>query len=92
MHVALASRKALLHEVPLPLFLASAVDYDDVVVAADEVRAVTNRDGGLELVCSEDPKLDVGLLQVSDRLGDAVLQTILNSGRTEQTEIMLNVV
>ena len=63
--------------------LASAANDDDVVVAADEVRAVTNRDGGLELVSGEDPNLDVGLLQVSDRLGDAVLQTILDSSRAE---------
>ena len=46
----------------------------------------------LELVAGENPDLDIRFLEVSNGLGDAVLQTILNSGRTEQTAIMLNVV
>ncbi len=58
--------------------VASAANDDDVVVAADEVRTVTDGNGSLELVPGEDPDLDIGFLEVGDGLGDAILQTVLD--------------
>lgn len=84
---------------------ATTTNNDDVVIAADEVRAVTNSyrasqyvvqhkqeilrrtgtertDRSLEFVTSENPDLDVSFLEVSNCLGNAVLETILDCSST----------
>lgn len=80
---------------------ATTTNNDDVVIATDEVRAVTNSyrasqykqdilrrtgtertDRSLEFVTSENPDLDVSFLEVSNCLGNAVLETILDCSST----------
>ena len=72
-----------------PVALVAPANDNDVVLAPNQVRTVSNGDGGLELVASGDPNLDPGLLEVCDRLGHAVLQTIFDGGSAEETEVAL---
>ena len=47
-------------------------------------------DRGLELVASRNPDLDASFLEVSDGLGYAVLEPILNSGGAQEVKLALD--
>lgn len=48
----------------------------------------TDIDGGLELVSSEDPDVDAGLLETRDRRRHLLLELVLDGRRAEQNEVL----
>ena len=72
--------------------ILTAAYNNQVHIRRNKHRAISNCNGSLELVTSGDPDINACPLQVGNRLGHAVLQTVLDGRRAKQDEVALKLI
>ena len=63
---------------------------DQLHLVRQQVAGEADVDGRLDLVARQDPELDAGVGEQRDRVGDAVLQPVLDGGPAQERELALD--
>jgi len=66
--------------------VGSSSNDDEVRISREKVGAVSDGDGGLELVSCSDPDLDSSSFEIGDGFWDSVLKLVLDGGRSEKNK------
>lgn len=66
--------------------VGSSSNDDEIRISREKVGAVSDGDGGLELVSRSDPDLDSSSFEIGDSFWDSILELVLDGGGSEKEE------